>query len=77
MMVDQRDRNLNELRDRITVAGYEVDPVAVADAIVRRRWSVAVAPQPGPAPSMRSRRSSRARVSCIARRVHGTRALAA
>jgi len=77
--VEHHEANLNELRDSIRVAGYAVDPVAVADAIVRRRWRVAVVPRSGIRPASSSGRRSRAQVSCIGR--HGTgsrsRALAA
>jgi hypothetical protein len=65
--MNQTDTSLHELRDRITVSGYQVDPVAVADAIVRRRWSVAIAPQAGLRPSSAPRRRARAHVHCIAR----------
>lgn len=66
-MMKQTDTNLHELRDQITVSAYRVDPVAVADAIVRRRWSVAIAPQTGLRPSSAPRGRGRARVRCIAR----------
>lgn len=64
------ETNVDELRDRVSGAAYQVDPVAVADAIVRRRWSVAFGSQPGSSRSMAQRTSMRARVSCIAR--HGS-----
>jgi len=34
---------VRELRQQVTSADYRVDSHAVADAIVRRRWAVAVA----------------------------------
>lgn len=57
------DTNLNELRARISASAYTVDPVAVADAIVRRR-SLAVAS----APRSRAHRLTRIRARCIPRR---------
>jgi hypothetical protein len=60
--------NLAELRDRVALASYQVDPQAVADAIVRRRWSVAIVPPAGLQPRQTSRRRTRARISRIARR---------
>jgi hypothetical protein len=68
--VEDHETNLNELRNSIRIARYDVDPVAVADAIVRRRWSVAIVSESGVRPS---RRRSRAQVSCIARRGTGSR----
>jgi hypothetical protein len=44
-----------------------MDPRAVADAIVRRRWSVAIAAELAPVSSMGPRRRTRARVSCVPR----------
>jgi hypothetical protein len=66
--LDHDDINLNDLRARISVAAYKVDPVAVADAIVRRRWRVAIVPEPRPWPADMPRRRTRARVSRIPRR---------
>ncbi|HLY48405.1 MAG TPA: hypothetical protein VKR21_04350 [Solirubrobacteraceae bacterium] len=70
---------LAQLRERISLASYEVDPVAVADAIVRRRWRVDVVSPPAPKPRGHARVRTRARVSCIAGRgsAVGSRALAA
>lgn len=73
------DRSLNRLRDNIRIPRYDVDPVAVADAIVRRRWTLAVvSPGTGRVPPVAGRRG-RASVACIARRGPGpaVRALAA
>lgn len=39
-------KDVRQLRRRVTNAEYRVDSRAVADAIVRRRWAVAVAPRP-------------------------------
>ena len=61
--------NLNALRGRIAASTYLVDPLAVADAIVRRRWSLAIGPEPDSSPVDRRRRRTRVRVSCIPR--HG------
>jgi hypothetical protein len=37
---------VRQLRRQVTNAEYQVDSRAVADAIVRRRWAVAVATKP-------------------------------
>jgi hypothetical protein len=74
--VESHDTNLSQLRDSIRIARYDVDPVAVADAIVRRRWKVAVVPRSGIRPASSSGRRSRAQVSCIGRRGAGSRARA-
>ena len=71
-MHDHRDIKLQELRKRITNGEYRVDPRGVADAIVRRRWSVAIALLPEPVSPIASADRPRARV----RRVARTRALA-
>jgi hypothetical protein len=39
-------REVRELRHQVASAHYEVDSHAVAEAIVRRRWAVAVAAKP-------------------------------
>jgi Anti-sigma-28 factor, FlgM len=70
-MQDHRDIRLQELRERITNGEYRVDPHAVATAIVRRRWSVAIALLPEPVSPIASPDRPRARVRRIAR----TRAL--
>lgn len=77
--MDNRNTDLTGLHDQIADAEYRVDPIAVADAIVRRRWSVTVAPAAGAWSSAASRRRTRTRVSCIARggARGGMRALAA
>jgi hypothetical protein len=72
--LDHDDINLNELRARISVAAYKVDPVAVADAIVRRRWSLAIFSDPRPWSVNAPRRRPRARVTCIPRRGNAVRA---
>ncbi len=41
-------KEVRQLRQQVTTAQYEVDSRAVADAIVRRRWAVAVAAKPTP-----------------------------
>jgi hypothetical protein len=71
-MDDHRHTDLRELRKRVKTAEYRVDSGAVADALVRRRWVVAVAPGRAPADSGRatvaqiaSRRGPRARVTCV------------
>ena len=69
--MENQGRNLNALRDNIRIARYDVDPVAVADAIVRRRWTLAVASHgTGRVPPAAGRRG-RTSVSCIARRGPG------
>ncbi len=45
-MTDQLLNKLHELKKQVASGEYSVDPLAVADAIVRRRWSVAVASHP-------------------------------
>jgi hypothetical protein len=57
--------NLSELQKRIKIARYDIDPVAVADAMVRRRWSLAVAAYGRPS------------VTCVARGTTKIRPLAA
>jgi hypothetical protein len=71
--VQYRDTNLNELRTSIGVARYDVDPVAVADAIVRRRWRVAVVSHSGARQASSTSRRSRAQVSRIGRADSGSR----
>jgi hypothetical protein len=66
-MGDHRDSELHELRSRITSAEYRVDPGAVADAIVRRRWSVDIALEPAQPSSIASRQRTRARVRFVVR----------
>jgi hypothetical protein len=39
-------KDVRELRRQVTSDQYRVDSQAVADAIVRRRWAVAVAARP-------------------------------
>jgi hypothetical protein len=41
-------RQVRELQHQVESAEYHVDSHAVADAIVRRRWAVAVAVKPAP-----------------------------
>lgn len=72
--MDHDDTNLNELRARVAVAAYKVDPVAVADAIVRRRWSLAIFSDPRPWTENAPRRRTRARATCIPRRATVRRA---
>jgi len=62
------DKNLRELRDQVVSAQYRVDPVAVADAIVRRRWSVFIAPEAAPVCSIAARRWQRSQQSSAASR---------
>lgn len=67
-MDDRLDIKLDELRQRIAKGDYRVDPRAVAEAIVRRRWSVAMAPQS-------SAPASEDRIGAQVRRVSRTREL--
>jgi hypothetical protein len=39
-------KDVRQLRQQVRNAEYRVDSRAVADAIVRRRWAVAVGPRP-------------------------------
>jgi hypothetical protein len=56
-MHGNRETDLRELHNLVANAQYRVDPVAVADAIVRRRWSVFVAPKQAPVCSIAPRLS--------------------
>lgn len=60
-------QHLHELRQQVATAEYRMDPRAVADAIVRRRWSVAIAAELEPVSTMGPRRRTRARVSSVTR----------
>ncbi len=60
------ENELDELRKLVTTAEYRVDPGAVADAIVRRRWSIAITPEPARVYSIAGRRWTRARVTSVA-----------
>ena len=53
-MDDRRDNKLHELHRRIANNEYVVDARAVADAIVRRRWSAVLPSRPAPASSITS-----------------------
>ncbi len=66
-MHDHRDIKLEELRKRVTSGEYRVDPHAVADGVVRRRWSVAIALPPEPVSSIAAADRPRARVRRVAR----------
>ena len=66
--MQRRDMRLNQLRDSVGIARYDVDPVAVANAIVRRRWTLAVAPRGAARVSPAAGPRRRASVSCITRR---------
>jgi hypothetical protein len=45
--MDHGETTLNELRDRIASGRYEIDPLATADAIVRRHSSLPTTGQAG------------------------------
>lgn len=45
-MTEHPHKPIRELRQQVSDDAYEVDSRAVADAIVRRRWSVTVAMKP-------------------------------
>jgi hypothetical protein len=76
-MDDRRDSKLHELHKRVANNEYVVDARLVADAIVRRRWSVVVPSRPAPASSIASPERTPARVH-VARAGAGTeQALAA
>jgi hypothetical protein len=66
-MDDHRDIKLHELRQQVVSGEYRVDPRAIADAIVRRRWSVASAPHPAEAYSAPLPEQTRARVRPVGR----------
>ncbi len=53
-MDDRRDSKLHELHKRIANNEYVVDARVVADAIVRRRWSVVVPSRAAPVSSIAS-----------------------
>ena len=78
-MDDHRVSKLQELRERLASGEYTVDPQVVADAIVRRRWSIAVAPPLAVLAFVSPPRRTRARVRRVARtrRFTGTQAMAA
>jgi hypothetical protein len=65
--LDPRQANLNDLRARISVAAYKVDPVAVAGAVVAQRWSLAIRSGVRLSPADVARRRSRARVRRVER----------
>jgi hypothetical protein len=78
-MDNHRVSKLQELRERVASGEYRVDSRLVADAIVRRRWSVVVAPRPALVPATASPEWNRARVRAVARTraLTGTQPLAA
>ena len=45
-MDEQLRKYVSELREQVARSEYQVDSHAVADAIVRRRWAVALAAKP-------------------------------
>jgi hypothetical protein len=47
-MYEHPRRQVRELRHQVASAEYQVDSHAVAEAIVRRRWAVAVVAKPVP-----------------------------
>jgi len=53
------DRHIGELRQRIISAEYRVDSQAIAEAIVRRRWKVAIAAKPATTSVVLSRGTDR------------------
>jgi hypothetical protein len=65
-MHQHRNTELRQLRERVANAEYRVDPVAVADAVVRRRWRVAIAPDNTALALIASRRVSRTRLTSVA-----------
>jgi hypothetical protein len=58
----------DELRCRIAEGRYEIDPVMVADAIIRHRSNLAAAKRAGIRDAEESRRRSVSRVRRFARR---------
>jgi hypothetical protein len=64
-MDDLRDSKLHELRRRITNGDYRVEPGAVADAIVGRKWALSVWPESPHTPSLASGRQSGVHVSSV------------
>ncbi|HUE27307.1 MAG TPA: hypothetical protein VMP89_11080 [Solirubrobacteraceae bacterium] len=78
-MDDHRISNLQELQERLASGEYTVDPHVLADAIVRRRWSIAVPPPLAELASVSSPQRTGARVRRVARtpKFTGTGALAA
>ena len=67
MKPDPHKQHLHELAEQVASAEYRMDPRAVADAIVRRRWSVAIVPELAPVSAIGSRGRTRARVQCVTR----------
>jgi hypothetical protein len=78
-MDDHRASKLQELRQRLASGEYTVDPHVVADAIVRRGWSIAVPPPLAELASVSPPQRTRGRVRRVARtrKFTGTQALAA
>jgi hypothetical protein len=69
-MNDHPYSKLQDVWNRVTNAEYRVDSRAVADAIVRRRWTIAIGPEAAQVSVTRVRRVGRSRTRT------GTRALA-
>jgi hypothetical protein len=78
-MDDHRDIKLHELQKRVAGGEYRIDPCTLADTIVSRRLSVAIASRPAPVASVARRERTRSPVSRVARAraAAGTPALAA
>ena len=73
--MDHRETQLKDLRHRIASGTYEIDPLAVADAIVRRGFAFGDTTQTGArvGSAPRSLRA-RARFRCIGPRASARRA---
>ena len=64
-MNDPRDSKLHELRRSVTNGEYRIDPAAVAEAIVSRKWALSVRLEPAHASSIASGRHGDAAVSSV------------
>jgi hypothetical protein len=64
-MNDLRDSKLHDLRRRVTNGEYRIDPGAVANAIVCRKWALCVRPESAHASSSASGRHGHAQVSSV------------
>ena len=64
-MDDLRDSKLDELRRRVANGEYRVDPGAVAEAIVGRKWALSLGPESAHASSVASGGYPRTHLSSV------------
>ncbi len=76
-MHDDRAIKLQELKKRVTSGQYRADPVAIAGAILSRRWSIAIALQQTQPSLIASPEGRQASVRRVARNRARTQSLAA